>query len=251
MRTNRGFTLLELVVVLAIFSVFAAMAYGGLNYVLNTRRELESRLDRTAEWQKAFQRLRNDFQLASTRGVRDGFGQTRPALEFEEYQQRVEFTHGGWRNPLYQPRSSLERIAYRYDEKTDELLRETWRVLDRAEDRDPVRLVVLSRLDEVRWRFLDRDREWRERWPSGAGGLAAATGASSSPPPRAVELTLKSKDYEEVRWLFRIGVDPIPASSGGVSSGSSSGSSSSSSSSSGSSSGSSGGSGSSSGSGGE
>lgn len=206
MRRARGFTLLELIVVLAIFSVFAAMAYGGLNYVLTTRRELESRLDRTAEWQKAFQRLRNDFQLASTRTVRDGFGQKRPALEFEEYQQRVEFTRGGWRNPLYQPRSSLERIAYRYDEKTDELVRETWRVLDRAEDRDPVRLVVLSRLDEVRWRFLDNNREWRERWPSGSGGLAA-NGANSSPPPKAVELTLKSKDYDEVRWLFRIAVE--------------------------------------------
>lgn len=243
MRRARGFTLLELIVVLAIFSVFAAMAYGGLNYVLNTRRELESRLDRTAEWQKAFQRLRNDFQLASSRSVRDGFGEKRPALEFEEYQQRVEFTHGGWRNPLYQPRSSLERIAYRYDEKTDELVRETWRVLDRAEDRDPVRLVVLSRLDEVRWRFLDNNREWRERWPSGSGGLAA-NGASNSPPPKAVELTLKSKDYDEVRWLFRIGVDPAPASSSGGSSGAGPNSSS------GSSSGSSGGSGSSSGSGG-
>lgn len=214
MRRARGFTLLELIVVLAIFSVFAAMAYGGLNYVLNTRRELESRLDRTAEWQKAFQRLRNDFQLASSRSVRDGFGEKRPALEFEEYQQRVEFTHGGWRNPLYQPRSSLERIAYRYDEKTDELVRETWRVLDRAEDRDPVRLVVLSRLDEVRWRFLDNNREWRERWPA-SGSNPNAT--SSSPPPKAVELTLKSKDYEEVRWLFRIGVNPVPASSGGSS----------------------------------
>ena len=154
-RPTRGFTLLELVVVLAIFGVFAAMAYGGLNYVLNARRELETRLDRTAEWQKAFQRLRNDFQLASTRGARDGFGQYKAALLFDSYGPVVELTRGGWRNPLSLPRPTLERIVYRYDEKKRELQRETWRVLDRASDRDPVSVVVLSGIDEVRWRFLD------------------------------------------------------------------------------------------------
>ncbi|MDP3859626.1 MAG: type II secretion system minor pseudopilin GspJ [Stagnimonas sp.] len=218
MKRGRGFTLLELIVVLAIFGVFAAMAYGGLNYVLNTRRELETRLDRTAEWQKAFQRLRNDFQLASGRGARDGFGEAQPALRFEEYGQRVEFTRGGWRNPLSLPRPSLERVVYRYDEEERELRRDTWRVLDRADDRVAASLVVLSQIDEVRWRFLDRNREWRERWPE---GLTAPGTAGDRPPPRAVELTLKSKDYDEVRWLFRIGVEPSPVAGAGSSGGAS------------------------------
>lgn len=211
MRPARGFTLLELIVVLAIFGVFAAMAYGGLNYVLTARRELETRLDRIAEWQKAFQRLRNDFQLTSARGARNGFGQAQPALCFEEIGARVEFTRGGWRNPLSLPRATLERVAYRYDEDTRELRRDTWRGLDRADDREPTSLVVLSGVEELRWRFMDRNRDWKDRWPA-QGCLAptpqpppgAPAGAAAPPPPtpRAVELTLKSKDYGEVRWLF-------------------------------------------------
>ena len=208
MRRAQGFTLLELIVVLAIFGVFAAMAYGGLNYVLTARRELETRLDRTAEWQKAFQRLRNDFQTTSARGARGGFGQPLPALLFEELGPRVEFTRAGLRNPLSVPRSSLERVAYRYDEDTRELRRETWRVLDRADDREPSGVVVLSGVDEVRWRFMDRSRAWTDRWPPQGGSSPPPAGptppgAVAPPPqPRAVELTLKSRDYGEVRWLF-------------------------------------------------
>lgn len=209
MRPARGFTLLELIVVLAIFGVFAAMAYGGLNYVLTARRELETRLDRTAEWQKAFQRLRNDFQTTSARGARGNFGQPQPTLVHEEIGQRVEFTRAGWRNPLSLPRASLERIVYRYDEEERELRRETWRVLDRIDGREPVATVVLTGIDELRWRFMDRNREWRDRWPVAGSPPPPppTTGASSSvvtppPTPRAVELTMKSKDYGEVRWLF-------------------------------------------------
>lgn len=217
-KASAGFTLLELVVVMAIFTVFAAMAYGGLNYVLSTRRALEERLDRSAEWQKAFQRLRNDLQQATPRPSRDGFGETRPALLFEDFGQRLEFTRAGWRNPLYLPRPSLERVVYRYDEDERQLLRETWRNLDRATEQDPVQLVVLAGIDELSWRFLDSNREWRDRWP--VQGLSVSAG-NSPPPPKAVELNLRSRDFGEVRWLFRPGAEPIPqgATQGGAGSG--------------------------------
>ena len=57
----RGFTLLELLVVILIFGVFSIMAYGGLSSVLGTRRHIEESLARTAEYQKAYVRLREDF----------------------------------------------------------------------------------------------------------------------------------------------------------------------------------------------
>lgn len=204
-QSYRGFTLLELIVVLAVFGVFSAMAYGGLNYVLTTRKVIEAKLDRTAEWQKAFQRLRNDLELAAPRAARDGFGQPQAAFVFEEFGARIEFTRSGWRNPLSLPRASLERVVYRYDDRSRELLRETWRVLDRAADNEPQKLVVLEKIDDVRWRFMKAGNEWVDRWPPSS--TSSAGGNANTLLPRAMELTLESKDFGTVVWLLRPGVE--------------------------------------------
>jgi general secretion pathway protein J len=58
-----GFTLIELLVVMVIFSLISLMAYGGLSSVMKTRVAVEASLDRTAQLQKTYQRLREDFQL--------------------------------------------------------------------------------------------------------------------------------------------------------------------------------------------
>ena len=212
----KGFTLLELLIVLAIFGLFAAMAYGGLNHVLNTRRQLEVSLDTIATWQRSFQKLRNDFQLVSNRTARNSFNNVEPALRFEEFGARVEFTHSSWRNPLFAPRATLERVVVRYDEKEKTLVRESYGVMDRARDDQTRKLVLLSDVTEVKWRFMDSTREWQTAWPP-----ATVAAATAQPPPLAVELTVNSKEYPEVRWVFRLGENPVPAGGSSSSSGSS------------------------------
>ena len=204
---DRGFTLLELIIVIAVFAVFAAMAYGGLNYVLKARKTIEVQLGRNAEWQKAFQRMRNDLEFAVPRAARDGYGQVQPAFRFEEFGARIELTRSGWRNPLLAPRASLERIVYRYDAEKRELLRETWRVLDRAREDQPLQLVVLGGIDEARWRFMDANREWRDRCQAASGSTGSA--ANLTLMPKAIELKLETKDFGEIVWLFRPGVEPV------------------------------------------
>ncbi|HUR41622.1 MAG TPA: type II secretion system minor pseudopilin GspJ [Verrucomicrobiae bacterium] len=198
-KTRGGFTLLELVVVLAIFSVLAVLAYGGLNTVLTLRTRVAQALERTAALQKGYVRLRNDFQQLRARPARDGFGATQAALLLRS-DGGVEFTRSGWRNPLSQPRAALERVAYRLDDE-GRLLRESWRVLDRAQDSEPASVAVIDKVEEARWRFLDADLQWRDRWPVDPATPGQAV-AGSEPPPLAVELTLELKDLGEVRLLF-------------------------------------------------
>ena len=193
--TPHGFTLLELIVVLGIFGVVSVLAYGGLNSVLQTRVGVQRALDRTVAMQKAYLRLRNDFQQLRDRTARNGFGESDPALMLTS-DGRVEFTRGGWRNPLSQPRSSLERVSYRLDEK-NRLLRESWRVLDRAQDSALVETPVLEDVESLEWRFLDKNREWQSAWPS--AGLLASPDVKA---PIAVELTLQTKDWGELKFLF-------------------------------------------------
>lgn len=215
---TRGFTLLELIVVIAIFAVFSLMAYGGLDSVLKTRRQVELAQDRIAQLQKAYLRLRNDLQQVRDRPARDGFGDVQPALRADGAGY-LEFTRAGWTNPLYLPRAGLERVAYRFEE--GKLIRASWRVLDRAQDSVPVEAVLLDELEDVRWRYLDAVREWRDSWPIPAPDQVDA----DVPPPLAVEVTLEPRDLGEVTLLFRLGSvrpplgsedSPPPLVTGGV-----------------------------------
>jgi general secretion pathway protein J len=199
-RRARGFTLLELIVVVAIFAVISVMAYGGLSSVLNSRTRIAAAIERTTALQKGYLRLRNDFQQLRARSSRDAYGASQPALLVRP-DDAVEFTRGGWRNPLSQPRSNLERVAYFRDDQK-RLVRQSWRVLDRAQASEPVTLPVLDQVEEIHWRFLDDQLQWQDHWPPQGLSPQSAPATQSPPPPRAVELTLRLTDIGEVRFLF-------------------------------------------------
>jgi general secretion pathway protein J len=195
-----GFTLLEIIVVVLVFSVMSVMAYGGLRSVLRTRSGIESAMTRTAELQRAYMRLRGDFQNLRDRPARDAFGDSQAALSIDREGQ-LHLIRGGQRNPLGTSRSSLERIQYSF--KDGALRRASWRSLDLPQKSDPADLVLLADVEEVRWRFLDAGYEWQEQWPQDAQDRAAGTSSASDPPPLAVEVTIVTRDWVATRFLFR------------------------------------------------
>ncbi len=222
---ERGFTLIELLVVILIFGIFAVMAYGGLSNVLGTRRRIEESLARTAEIQKAYMRLRDDFFDGSGRTIRDVDGTLQPAFVYDSYNRRLEFTRGGWSNPALLPRATEERLSYFVDDSDStnfRLIRRSWRVLDRAPQTEPVDLSLLEHIEQVQWRFLDRNNNWQTQWPPSGTQLASSAGAAALLPPVAAELTLRTRDWGEMRLLFRFGPDGLGSSAGSSSSSSSS-----------------------------
>lgn len=219
---QRGFTLLELIVVIGVFSVFAAMAYGGLDRVMQARTRIEQSLNRTEEYQRAYLRLRADFENAAPRGIRDSDGQVKAVFLYDGYSHRVEFTRGGWANLLNLPRASLQRVGYFLDDAKLEnktLVRRTWPVLDRAPQTEAVDTVLLDHVEELKWRFLDRNQAWQDAWPPPGSNLAPTTAATTaaaaqnggvpqvSEAPRAAELSLRTRDWGDLRLLFKVGPD--------------------------------------------
>ncbi|MDN5939232.1 MAG: type II secretion system minor pseudopilin GspJ [Salinisphaera sp.] len=200
MKRAIGFTLIELLVALAVFALMAAMAYGGLNAMLEAKQGIDAALDRGQQLRGALFRLQTDLAQAVDRPVRDAFGDLRPAF-YSRPQQGIVFTAGGWRNPLRAPRSSLQRVAYRVDDK-DRLLLSHWQFLDRAPASTPRESVLLQGVKSIEWHFLNTQREWVDRWPppdasaSGPIGYGAGSGL-----PLAVEVRLDTAAWGRLRLL--------------------------------------------------
>jgi general secretion pathway protein J len=211
-QTERGFTLVELLAAIAIFAVMALMAYGGLSAVLKASAAVENSLNRTAEIQKAIHRLQSDIEQVRARPVRDEYGDVQPAFVSREESRedaRIEFTRGGWRNPRLQRRSAFERVAYGL--KDGKLIRYSWPALDRAQEDDLIEVPVLGSVESLSWRFLDAQRAWQNDWPP---RNTVTTEGQSERLPQAVELRLETKDWGEIRYLFRI-VASVPKQDSG------------------------------------
>ncbi|MEO5702997.1 MAG: type II secretion system minor pseudopilin GspJ [Gammaproteobacteria bacterium] len=200
--SNAGFTLLELLVALSIFAVLAAMSYGGLRSVLDTRERTESQAAQLAELQLVFTMLQRDTEQIVARKIRDSFGEFRePVLGEEEGVPLLEFTRTGWRNPAGQMRSNLQRVAYNV--KEEQLVRSTWNVLDRAQNTEPQVTVLLHGVKTATLQFVGRDFKAHDHWPIIGRDLNQVQVL-----PSAIEITLDVAGWGRITRLLRVADGP-------------------------------------------
>jgi general secretion pathway protein J len=194
---DEGFTLLELLVALAIFSLIAVMAYGGLETVLRQQTVTEENAESLAQLQKTYLIMQRDIEQAVPRTIRDEFGdQQAPLIGTTLFQ----LTRGGWNNPANQARSTLQRVGYSLEDR--QLIRYAWLVLDRAQDSAPTRQPLAADIESMQVRYLDEAGKWLDQWPpvqSDSNPVATPTDF-----PRAVEITLEHARFGELIWLFQL-----------------------------------------------
>ena len=200
MKRRGGFTLIEVLVALAVFAVLAALAYGTLNQSLLSAEILNDRMDRLQALQRAVRMLADDLQQLAPRPVRDELGDNfRPALD-TGFQSgfAIELTRGGWSNPIVLPRSTMQRVGYRIEE--DELVRYQWFTLDRTLSNEPTGVTLLDGVESLQFRFYDASGEFSEQWPP----TSNQDGTGDRMRPRAVEFILRLEDEGELSRLVEV-----------------------------------------------
>lgn len=194
-QNNRGFTLFELLVATSVFAIVSYMAYTGLMQVMDARAHIKQVENRLVELQMAFTHLSRDVQQLVNRPVRSEYGDVLPAFKGGELgDYRLEFTRTGHRNPARTPRSLLQRIGYLLED--EKLYRVNWPVLDRAQQTEARRSLILEKTESIEIRFLGPEGEWTTSWPP------VSNQGSVSGFPSAVAIKIKLHDMGTIDRVF-------------------------------------------------
>lgn len=215
MRTNScpaGFTLIEVLIALAITAFVAAIAYTSLATAMVGVESTRATSQRTYEVNRAWMIISRDLRQFVSRPVRDEFGEVEPALVGGPAARfALSFTRSGWHNPNDNLRSNLQRVNYRVEEGA--LWRDSYPVLDRASDSTPREVKLLDDVEYLEFGFLRSlaevqtsnntivldTRDWSESW-------VADTSAPDIElvPPLALEIRLQLEDWGEMRRLYAL-----------------------------------------------
>ena len=193
----RGFTLVEVLVALAVFAVVGLLSAQLLSRTLVNHEILSERSARLAEVQRAMLILKRDLAQITERPVRDLFGDSRESVMIGA-DGMMEFSRVGWRNPLNSPRSEMQRVAYRMHE--GHLHRAWWSVLDRAQDSEPIVQRLLSDVEQVEFFALDANGDEHSFWPA-----RLAREEQAGTPLVAIVMRLECEPFGIVERLWPVG----------------------------------------------
>ena len=193
-KKTSGFTLLELLIAMAIFAVMAALAYGGLRSVISTSSGVQRQIERLEHLQRTIMFLERDMRQLIARPVNTDVAKKRRAVELDQNEGvLIEFTRSGNPNPGGVVRSSLQRVNYRLED--DVLIRQSWDQVDHLQVDEPVIIELLDNVEEVEFKLLNSQNQWLTRWDLG-GNLDQL--------PLAVEITIKHKQWGVIRRLIPV-----------------------------------------------
>ncbi len=200
LRSSCGFTLLEILVAIAIFAVVGTMAMVGYSELVSQSERIDAGAGRTRAIQAAIMRMSQDFATLEPRPVRQALGQDYdPALRaVPEAQELIELTRSGWSNPAGVPRPTLQRVGYRLD--GEKLYRDYWPVLDRTSNTEPVSVMLLDGVKALSVRYMGQDREWKEQWPP----LGYSGPDARFVRPLAVEINIELDDWGKLQRVVEV-----------------------------------------------
>ena len=157
-----GFTLVEILVALLVFAVVGLLSSRLLSQSIDNQNNLQDRGQRLAEIHRAMRVLQRDIVQLSRRKIRDAQGEELPALIVSD-QGAIEFSRVGWRNPLRQPRSEVQRVGYRWQD--EKIIRGYWLTLDRSYDAEPAYQTLLENVEAIEFFAVDQLGNEYKQWP--------------------------------------------------------------------------------------
>lgn len=183
--TQHGFTLLEVMVALAVFAIVAALAYRGLDSIATTRVRLDQEMRMWRELELVFERIGLDASQTAPRSWKDSDNKERTAVQGESSTGGTECQLDLVRfatdhSPLH-VRYQMKREVFSLDVIPDVGINAQTVVMA-----DRNHYVLLNQVERCELAFLDTSNDWQDHWP--------LKSTSDTTRPRGIRLRLTLAD---------------------------------------------------------
>jgi general secretion pathway protein J len=196
---QRGFTLLEIIVALAIFAILSTLAYRALSALIQTREQV---MQETRKWREVmlfFSHVEQNLRQHVGRTARDAQGESRAEwigrinLASQD-EARLEFSRLGAADRTGFL-ADTRRIGYRLKSGTIEEM--IWPAMDVAPNSEPTTYPVLGNVKRMDLHYLVAEgNRWVDEWP--------LQEAKALPCPAAVEMIVTLQSGEVLTRIISL-----------------------------------------------
>ncbi|WP_201593000.1 type II secretion system minor pseudopilin GspJ [Psychrobacter sp. Pi2-51] len=240
MRQQRGFTLLELMVAMAIFAMLAVAGWQVFDSVNRARERAQFHADNLAVLQYAYLQLQQDmgqiipYQLPTTQDARtqdisvansgnessqDNAIEPEPFMSLDG--ERVSFVRFADPDPRYQSSTSMQHVEYIFAD--ERLIRRQYTSLATGPDSVSLDSVLLEGVTAARWqaylpeiatKFPDENNNNNNNTNSASGQMTntASSQAEAKLLPKGIAVSFTYQDMP-ITWQWALAPQPFPRSS--------------------------------------
>lgn len=191
--SQRGFTLIEILIALFIFTILSFLLMGGLRSIISTQSRTEVGAEKLAKLQMAMLVVSRDVLQAVDRPVTNAHD--KQLATFIGTPVGFTFTHMGYADTANtQTHSILQRTGYFWHHHA--LWRKTWRAVDRIFPERGHQRLLMPGIESARFDYLDKSGHFQSAWPARQQGAATL--------PRGVRVTLEIKNWGTISQYYPV-----------------------------------------------
>ena len=195
MKTMCGYTLIEIMVALAVFAILSAMTASSMHHAFNIKERVNAQANQLNTLQLAISLFTQDTEQVIDRPIVGNEMRSFPPFVGESHY--LELTRGGSVNPNeIEHRSTLKRIAYLC--KENKLIRRSWASLDTPQRNQYHDAIILEKLNGCSFSYIAANKQTLNEWHD----YAVQQNQNKESFPSAIQLNVSLDHWGKINLIF-------------------------------------------------